>query len=168
VTSVTDAYSDIAQMRHVAGRVAAFETPLGGRQRLPKLWTVILNAKISRHLSWGPTGTISWDIGTRSLITPLSLWAAWDFEVWNEPNFMFWSGTQADYFELYRRSAAAIKQVDKRLRVGGPSTAYAGWVSDFLKFCISQQLPVDFVSTHIYPDDAQKLVFATPSPAALD
>lgn len=45
----------------------------------------------------------------------------WDFEVWNEPNIMFWSGTQADYFELYRQSATAIKQVDKRLRVGGAS-----------------------------------------------
>ena len=83
----------------------------------------------------------------------------WDFEVWNEPNIMFWSGTQADYFELYRQSATAIKQVDKRLRVGGPATAYSGWVSDFLKFCASQQMPVDFVSTHIYPDDKQKLVF---------
>jgi xylan 1,4-beta-xylosidase len=83
----------------------------------------------------------------------------WNFEVWNEPNIMFWSGTQADYFELYRRSATAIKQVDKRLRVGGPATAYVGWVSDFLKVCASQQLPVDFVSTHVYPDDKQKLVF---------
>jgi xylan 1,4-beta-xylosidase len=83
----------------------------------------------------------------------------WNFEVWNEPNIMFWSGTQADYFELYRQSATEIKQVDKRLRVGGPSTAYTGWVSDFLKFCASQQLPVEFVSTHIYPDDKQKLVF---------
>jgi xylan 1,4-beta-xylosidase len=83
----------------------------------------------------------------------------WDFEVWNEPNIMFWSGTQADYFELYRQSATAIRQVDKRLRVGGPATAYSGWVSDFLKFCASQQVPVDFVSTHIYPDDKQKLVF---------
>jgi xylan 1,4-beta-xylosidase len=83
----------------------------------------------------------------------------WNFEVWNEPNILFWAGTQADYFELYRRSATAINQVDKRLRVGGPSTALAAWVPEFLGFCSSQQLPIDFVSTHVYPDDSQKLIF---------
>jgi xylan 1,4-beta-xylosidase len=85
--------------------------------------------------------------------------STWSFEVWNEPNIVFWAGTQADYFELYRQSVMAIKQVDKRLRVGGPSTARAAWVPEFLNFCSSQQLPIDFVSTHVYPDDPQKLVF---------
>ncbi len=85
--------------------------------------------------------------------------ANWNFEVWNEPNIVFWSGTQADYFELYRQSATAIKQVDKRLRVGGPATARASWVPEFLNYCASKQLPVDFVSTHVYPDDPQKIVF---------
>ena len=44
----------------------------------------------------------------------------WKFEVWNEPNIVFWAGTQDQYFELYRQSALAIKSVDKRLQVGGP------------------------------------------------
>jgi len=26
----------------------------------------------------------------------------WPFEVWNEPNCGFWTGTQADYFTLYQ------------------------------------------------------------------
>ncbi|HEV2486547.1 MAG TPA: glycosyl hydrolase family 39 [Terracidiphilus sp.] len=83
----------------------------------------------------------------------------WNFEVWNEPNIVFWAGTQAQYFELYRQSVNALKAVDKRLRVGGPSTAQAAWVPDLLKFCSSQQLPIDFASTHIYPDDPQAKVF---------
>jgi xylan 1,4-beta-xylosidase len=83
----------------------------------------------------------------------------WNFEVWNEPNIVFWAGTQQEYFELYRQSVTAMKGVDKRLRVGGPSTARAGWVGDMLKFCSSQQLPIDFVSTHVYPDDPQNKVF---------
>lgn len=49
--------------------------------------------------------------------------------------------------------------MDKRLRVGGPATARADWVGDMLAFCFSQQLPIDFVSTHIYPDDPQAKVF---------
>jgi len=86
--------------------------------------------------------------------------SSWNFEVWNEPNLVyFWTGTQQEYFELYRQSAMALKGVDKRLRVGGPSTARAGWVGDLLAFCSSQQVPIDFASTHIYPDDPQDKVF---------
>lgn len=84
----------------------------------------------------------------------------WRFEVWNEPNLsFFWAGTQAEYFELYRHSVTAVKSVDRDLAVGGPATARAAWVADFLGFCASEQLPVDFVSTHVYPDDPQKVVF---------
>jgi hypothetical protein len=85
--------------------------------------------------------------------------ASWNFEVWNEPNIGFWSGTKAEYLELYRQSAMALKGIDKRLRVGGPSTAQAAWVGDLLGFCADQQVPIDFASSHIYPDDPQKIVF---------
>lgn len=85
--------------------------------------------------------------------------STWNFEVWNEPNIVFWAGTKPEYFELYRQSVTALKGVDKRLRVGGPATARAAWVEDLLEFCSSQQLPIDFVSTHIYPDDPQNKVF---------
>ena len=85
--------------------------------------------------------------------------ASWNFEVWNEPNIGFWSGTKAEYMELYRQSATALKGVDRRLRVGGPSTAQAAWVGDLLAYCADQQVPIDFASSHIYPDDPQKVVF---------
>lgn len=48
----------------------------------------------------------------------------WYFEVWNEPNLRgFWLGTKAQYFELYKVSVKAIKAIDQRIRVGGPSTS---------------------------------------------
>ena len=48
----------------------------------------------------------------------------WYFEVWNEPNlYPFFKGTRSQYFELYKVSARVIKQIDARLRVGGPSTS---------------------------------------------
>jgi xylan 1,4-beta-xylosidase len=47
----------------------------------------------------------------------------WHFETWNEPNIPFWSGTQAQYFELYRHAVLAVKEVDASLRVGCPATA---------------------------------------------
>jgi xylan 1,4-beta-xylosidase len=48
----------------------------------------------------------------------------WYFEVWNEPNLKaFFDGTRTQYFELYKVTARALKQVDKQLRVGGPATS---------------------------------------------
>ncbi len=79
----------------------------------------------------------------------------WFFEVWNEPNLRaFWSGSQADYFELYRHTAKAVKKVDDALRVGGPATAKNEWIEETVAFCEREKLPLDFVSTHHYPTDA--------------
>jgi len=75
----------------------------------------------------------------------------WYFEVWNEPNHnYFWSGTQEQYFELYRASAAAVKGVDPAYRVGGPSTAGCGWIQELAAFCAKENVPLDFFSTHTY------------------
>ncbi len=79
----------------------------------------------------------------------------WPFEVWNEPNLKaFWTGTQADYFELYRHTVREIKDIDPDLMVGGPSSAQNDWIPEFLEFCERENLPADYVSTHHYPTDA--------------
>src|SRR5688572_4141971 len=81
--------------------------------------------------------------------------AQWFFEVWNEPNLTaFWTGTQKDYFKLYRVTADAIKKIDPLLKVGGPATARDEWIEEFLAFCEAAKVPVDFVTTHHYPTDA--------------
>jgi len=79
----------------------------------------------------------------------------WFFETWNEPNLKaFWTGTQRDYFKLYRHTVEAIKSVDASLKVGGPASAQAAWIEPFLDDCERNHLPVDFVTTHYYPTDA--------------
>jgi xylan 1,4-beta-xylosidase len=81
--------------------------------------------------------------------------ASWFFEVWNEPNLKaFWRGSRESYFRLYRATVEAIKAVDPSLRVGGPATARDEWIEEFVSFCESRRVPVDFVSTHHYPTDA--------------
>ena len=47
---------------------------------------------------------------------------------------MFWTGTHDEYFRLYEIAVRAVKAVDERLQVGGPSTAAAGWIPDFLDY----------------------------------
>jgi xylan 1,4-beta-xylosidase len=76
----------------------------------------------------------------------------WYFEVWNEPNLDgFWEkADQPAYFDLYTRTAKAIKAIDAQLRVGGPSTAGAAWVPEFLAHAKATDSPVDFITTHAY------------------
>jgi xylan 1,4-beta-xylosidase len=89
--------------------------------------------------------------------------AQWYFEVWNEPNIDFWVGDpkETTYYELYDRAARAIKRVSARLRVGGPATAQAAWADRFLAHCKEKNVPVDFVSTHVYGNDKAEDVFGT-------
>jgi xylan 1,4-beta-xylosidase len=87
----------------------------------------------------------------------------WYYEVWNEPNLPKWffAGTQKDYFRLYDHAVAAVKKVDPHLRVGGPATACAEWVGEFIEHCRTENFahpgrkgsPADFVSYHLYPTD---------------
>jgi xylan 1,4-beta-xylosidase len=76
----------------------------------------------------------------------------WLFEVWNEPNLAgFFEGADPkDYFELYALTARTLKGVDPALKVGGPATAGAAWVPEFLAYAKARQVPVDFVTTHTY------------------
>jgi xylan 1,4-beta-xylosidase len=96
--------------------------------------------------------------------------SSWYFEVWNEPNIDFWNGIprQRSYFDLYAHTARTLKGVSPRIRVGGPATAAAAWVGDFLKFTSDNHVPVDFVSTHGYADDTVEDLFGTHEDIPMD
>jgi xylan 1,4-beta-xylosidase len=80
---------------------------------------------------------------------------SWFFEVWNEPNLSgFWEGAdQHAYFELYDQTSKTIKSIDPALRVGGPATAGAAWIPEFLAHVKRSGAAVDFVSAHTYGVD---------------
>ncbi|HEX9996196.1 MAG TPA: hypothetical protein VGB45_03565 [Abditibacterium sp.] len=86
---------------------------------------------------------------------------SWYFEVWNEPDIGFWTGTQADYFRLYDLAARAVKEVDVEFRIGGPATSKTAWIDEFLAhiqtpsadFGLEGVSRCDFVATHAYPSD---------------
>jgi len=94
----------------------------------------------------------------------------WYFEVWNEPNIDFWDGIprQQSYFDLYAHTARALKSVSPQLRVGGPATAAAAWIPEFLKYMSANHVPVDFVSTHAYADDTVENLFGTQENIPMD
>jgi len=94
----------------------------------------------------------------------------WYFEVWNEPNIDFWGGIprQESYFELYDHTARDLKAVSPRLRVGGPATAAASWIPEFLQHVSANHVPLDFVSTHGYADDTEENLFHDDKPVPMD
>ena len=96
--------------------------------------------------------------------------AQWYFEVWNEPNIDFWNGIPRDksYYELYAHTARTLKAVNSRLRVGGPATAAAHWIPEFLKYTSDNHVPVDFVSTHGYADDTVEDILGTNEDVPMD
>jgi xylan 1,4-beta-xylosidase len=100
----------------------------------------------------------------------------WFFEVWNEPNLSgFWEGAdQKAYFALYDLTATTVASVDPQLRVGGPSTAGAAWIPEFLDHVKQSGAPIAFVTTHTYGVDGGFLdengksdVKLSPSPDAI-
>jgi len=86
------------------------------------------------------------------------------FEIWDAPDSPArWTGTEAQYLELYEVSAKAIQAVaakDKvRVAVGGPALGDpqgrvdAAWLERFLAFVADHHLPLDFVSWHLFAND---------------
>jgi|GEM_PF-3134135 len=82
------------------------------------------------------------------------------WEIWNEPEGPdMWTGTEAQYLDLYAVSAAAIKQFDPALKVGGFASACpeGGMVLRFLTMCRDRKLPLDFFSWHAYASQPEKV-----------
>ena len=50
---------------------------------------------------------------------------SWPWEVWNEPDGHYWTGTIPQFCEMYDVSAKAVKRVMPNARVGGPHTCGA-------------------------------------------
>ena len=46
--------------------------------------------------------------------------ASWYWEVWNEPDIGYWSGTFEEYCKLYDYAADGLKKAFPRARIGGP------------------------------------------------
>jgi xylan 1,4-beta-xylosidase len=80
----------------------------------------------------------------------------WHYEIWNEPNLSFFFAAskeelrQSEYFELYDRTARAVKAVDPQLPVGGPAGAGPVWIGDIIRHAKANGSPLDFISFHAY------------------
>jgi xylan 1,4-beta-xylosidase len=81
----------------------------------------------------------------------------WYWEVWNEPNIVYWKGTQEQYFELYDHAVAGVRRALPTARVGGNESAGSDKsLRAFLDHCVNGKnyvtgetgSPIDFISFH--------------------
>lgn len=85
----------------------------------------------------------------------------WYFEVWNEPDIIYWHGTPREYFKLYDYAVDGVLSALPSARVGGPATTgpaspkAAAFLRAFLDHCLNgrsaangKPVPLDFISYH--------------------
>jgi xylan 1,4-beta-xylosidase len=85
----------------------------------------------------------------------------WYFEVWNEPDIIYWHGTQAEYLKLYDYAVAGVRAALPGAKVGGPATTGPGskksveYLEAFLNHCMNDKsaadgnaVPLEFISFH--------------------
>ncbi len=123
--------------------------------RDPARWAAVC-AGIVRHYNEG------WASGFRFGIR---YW-----EIWNEPENrpVMWTGTDAQFLELYRVTARALRKEFPGIKIGGAGFGYYGkfhgtelkpseFCAAFLDLCRSEKLPLDFFSWHCYTDNPSEL-----------
>lgn len=81
------------------------------------------------------------------------------WEIWNEPDFkVFWTGSPQMYYELYEKTALAIKAADRNAEVGGPTISKpldaTPYREAFLDFVKAKHVPLDFFVWHYYTMDS--------------
>ncbi len=65
--------------------------------------------------------------------------ASWLWELWNEPDFLYWKGTFAEFAKLYDYTESALHEVIPAATLGGPAVggAASGFLQQFLEHCAS-------------------------------
>ncbi|MEJ7739347.1 MAG: beta-xylosidase [Chitinophagaceae bacterium] len=87
---------------------------------------------------------------------------SWYWELWNEPDIGYWSGTVEEYIKLYDYTADAVKRALPTAKIGGPETTGPGgekaalFLKTFLTHIVSGKnnvtgkvgTPLDFITFH--------------------
>lgn len=92
------------------------------------------------------------------------------WEIWNEAdldsrndrykkNPRCWGGTDEEFFRFFETVSKHLKSKFPDIRVGGPAPAgNRRWIRDFLGYCQTNSVPLDFYSWHRYSRTAERIV----------
>ncbi|MCM8709958.1 helix-turn-helix domain-containing protein [Clostridium sp. SYSU_GA19001] len=89
----------------------------------------------------------------------------WPFCVWNEPDTppeMFGFKDTTSFYNFYKATYFAVKQIDKRIIFGSPSLLLLpedpfNWYYSFFEYCYKNKCLPDFLNIHYYDDNFEIL-----------
>ena len=116
-------------------------------------WAVICEHVI-RHYTEG------WGDGLTLDMPYWEIWGEPDLDPDDSPNKRLWGGTKAQFFDLYEITAKHLKGCFPHLKIGGPGLAGFDkeWATDFLREMRKRDVPIDFLSWHIYCVEPSSLI----------
>lgn len=82
-------------------------------------------------------------------------------EVWNEPeNSHFWTGSRIQFLQFFSALVKSLKAEFPDIKIGGPGFLPTGFYIQefppvFLAHCRDNDVPLDFVSWHLYSNNPQ-------------
>lgn len=91
-------------------------------------------------------------------------------EIWNEPDYSrLWPRPFSEFLPLFAETAVALKAAFPELQVGGPgwteltfrTTEGQAYLESFLDYMQGQQVPLDFLSWHMYSGDPDDFLAAS-------
>ncbi len=120
-----------------------------------KKWAVICE-HIIRHYTEG------WANGFHMDIEYWEIWNEADLHSGTDKDKTTWGGTEAEFFDLFEIAAKHLKKCFPQLKIGGPALSYpAGkwnqWGVRFLEHMSKKQVPMDFISWHVYGTEAYNM-----------
>jgi len=94
------------------------------------------------------------------------LWDGFEYplhyvEIWNEPlNNDFWWGTRIEFLVFYEQVAKSLKEEFPEFMIGGPALLPVQYINqdfseEFVEYCRTNDVPLDFLSWHMYNNDLQ-------------
>jgi len=89
------------------------------------------------------------------------------WEIWNEPDLDMedadyrrtWTGTYAQFYDMYEITAKHLKERFPNLKIGGPAICgRVEWADVFLGEMARRNVPIDFFSWHIYCKEPEHML----------
>ncbi len=78
------------------------------------------------------------------------------YDIWGEPNGAGWSGTQLQFFDVFKLAHDRIRfNLGNNVEVSGPSIWWADttYLRNFCDYCLAKNIQLDVLSFHWFTDD---------------
>ena len=109
---------------------------------------------IIRHLNEG------WADGHHFGITYWEIWNEADLDADDSPVRRNWTGTKAQFFDLFATTAKHLKSCFPNLKIGGPGLSNnLVWADELLTYLDERDIKIDFFSWHFYGTKPERCRF---------